>query len=601
MMGSLKSPTEVEYLNLCLKLLDYTTSTYPAATKHTIRDKQTMEARTRKEGLSFLTKSLPKLGKALDEGLATLTFTCPNGFRTQKGRKTPAFMQAHFNAVFDCNGILREDASVEAVQHLRQVLFFVYKLEYPYSTEAEAQVIDAFVSTEEELEQLDLLESWSLLTRASAITAQILGDLNPKDVVPRHGPGAVATGERLEEKWIFSRLYEAIHSVYPYPQFYTAGGETEIADRVDWYFSMDRIPSGTAKVVLVPKDSRGPRLISSEPLEYQWIQQALGRKLVSFLESHPLTKGQINFTSQEVNRQLALESSKTLEFATLDLKDASDRVSLELVRDVFSRTPDLLRALEATRTTATRLPDGRVQHLRKFAPMGSALCFPVEAYTFWVVLVAGISEATKADFRQVGKTVYVYGDDIVVPRKHARKCIEILESVGLRVNVSKSCVDGPFRESCGMDAFKGVQVTPTRLKTPWSGHRSDGSALASYASLANQMALKGYSSLAARLWELLESVYGALPFGTSSSGFPCRVLRCAQTALSENLKRFKARWNRDYQRLEFFVLDVRPKRRALDLDGWPRLLRALVGAAGLEPSVVVLPRSTQIKRGWRAV
>jgi hypothetical protein len=168
------------------------------------------------------------------------------------------------------------------------------------------------------------------------------------------------------------------------------GGGKEIIDRVQWYRGLERLPAGTAKVVLVPKDSRGPRLISAEPLEYQWIQQGVGRSIVAHLEAHHLTKGRVNFTHQEVNRRLAQESSATLELATLDLKDASDRVSLELVRRVFKNTPELVRALEAIRTDATLLPDGRVQSLKKFAPMGSAVCFPVEAFVFWAILTASI-------------------------------------------------------------------------------------------------------------------------------------------------------------------------------------------------------------------
>lgn len=600
-MAARKSLMEGTTLDLLAFLLIRNT-TYPVPPKSTKKDLLVLRQRTSSEGLSFVTKLLPRLGKALDAGLATRTFTLPNGFKAAKGRSTPAFMQAHFNVLFDENGILLETAPPEAVAHLRQVLFFAYKLELPYTPSQESSVIDAFVETEKELEAQDFEQASSLLKKAAEVTECVFGWVfDPKDILPRHGPGAVATGERLEEKWVFSRLYSRIHQVFPYYDYYVAGRGKEIVDRVQWYRSLERLDTGTAKVVLVPKDSRGPRLISAEPLEFQWIQQGLGRAVVSHLEAHHLTKGQVNFTNQEVNRQLAQDSSASLEFATLDLKDASDRVSLGLVQRVFKDTPGLLRALEATRTDATLLPDGRVIALRKFAPMGSALCFPVEAFVFWAILTASICLATKRPLTQVAKRVFVYGDDLIVPTEHARVCMQALESVGLRVNVSKSCIDGPFRESCGMDAFKGIPVTPTRLRKVWSGNRKDGASFASYVSISNDLREKGYEEAADAIVDLVESVFGVVPFGVTTTGYPCWHVQDKSVAERLNRSSHATRWSSAFQRLEFKVLTAHPVRRATTLDGWPRMLRDLVVRGLLDPVHVVLPRSTILKRGWRAV
>jgi len=505
--------------------------------------------------------------------------------------------------------VLLASADPNAVKHLRQVLYFAYKLELPYSIEAETRVIEGFVETDKELElgsdsQLDLV-----IEQASRITARIFESFDSKDIHPRHGPGAVATGEKLEEKWVFSRLYKSIHSVYPYYDFFVVGRGKEILDRLGWYKSLVRLDQGQAKVVLVPKDSRGPRLISCEPLEYQWIQQGLGRKMMSHLEKNFFTKGSVNFTYQKVNQRLALEGSLlSKSWATLDLKDASDRVSLELVRRVFSKTPDLLRALEASRTTETKLPDGRVVPLKKVAPMGSALCFPVEAYIFWVLMVSARIPASIrgwnpswASVKEVGEVTFVYGDDIIVPEADAHQCIQILELAGLRVNQSKCCITGPFKESCGVDAFKGVIVTPSRLRKLWSGRSSDGTALSAYVSLANALSQKGYTSASYLLWERIEKVYGYMPYGTSNSSFPCRIVPDADEAERFNLARFRHRWNRNYQRFEFFVSRVLPRRRRTTLDGWSRLARDILMPQNGDPTDVVLPRSTKIKRGWAAI
>jgi hypothetical protein len=593
-----KSQSEVLYLDLCVQLV----SCDPLAAntpKHLSRDIETLVSRTHGEGLSFLTKALPRLGKALDHGLESSKFTIPNGFcKSARNRSTPAFMQAYFNLVFGVDGVLREDADARAIKHLRQVLFFVYKLELPYGPEAEEKVISSFISVEEELRLLaDDLPECEL---ESMIIEDVLTGFDPMDIVPRHGPGAVATGEKLEGKWEFSRKYQELHNVYPYYDYFVVGGSREIGDRLGWYRKLRPETSGTAKVVLVPKDSRGPRLISCEPLEYQWIQQGLGRKLMAHLEASPYTGGNVNFTSQDVNKRLAMSSSIDRGFATLDLKDASDRVSLALVRKLFSRTPRVLRALEASRTTSTRLPSGDVVSLLKFAPMGSALCFPVEALCFWVIVVGALARAGLPS-RRGAKLVKVFGDDIIVPTIYADLAIQALESFGLAVNRDKSCIQGYFRESCGTDAFKGVDVTPIRCKKLWTGKSTDGTMLASYVALANALRQRGYDSVSDDIFTRLENVFGRIPFGTDTCSYPCRVVPDARIALARNREFVPSRWNSRLQRLEFRVRVLTVRSRATTLDGWPRLLRDVVYGGIEDPTVIVLPRSTKVDRKWREV
>jgi hypothetical protein len=568
------------------------------------RDIETVTSRVNKEGLSFLTKTLPKLGKALDLGLSSTHFTLPREFKSSHGnRSIPAFMQAYFKHVFDANGDLLDGAEPQVVKHLRQVLYLLYKLELPYQASDEQRVVDSFVDSDKELELALGEEHVSTIEAASYITRGIFRSFDHKDILPRHGPGAVATGERLDQKWEFSRLYRSIHQVYPYYDYFMVGGSRELIDRLDWYKSLARLDHGCAKVVLVPKDSRGPRLISCEPLEFQWIQQGLGRKLVAHLESFRMTKGQINFTDQKINQSHALLSSQTKEYATIDLKDASDRVSLELVQKVFSKTPELLRALEACRTTSTKLPDGRVIPLNKFAPMGSALCFPVEAYVFWVIIVAAISREKRLQPELVGRRVFVYGDDIVIPSDWYESSTRALEWFALKVNYSKCCVKGPFRESCGVDAFKGVDVTPIRVKTRWTGRQSDSSSFASYTAFANLLFAKGgYDSVCKRVWGRVESVFGDLPFGTLNSSYPCKLVSDAEFAEALNLLgKFKRRLNKRFQRIEFQFLRLNPRKLTSKLDSWTRLIRDLLVPSIDDPQTMVSPRSIQLKRGWTPV
>jgi len=601
MRGALNGQVEF-YLDLCTSLVRCDPLSLES-TKNLRMDVSTMENRTRAEGLSFLTKTLPKLGKALDQGLLSSRLSIPREFSSShKDKGIPAFLQAYFRRVFDTQGVLLADPDAEAVKHLRQVLFFAYKLELPYTKEQEDLVIEAFLQTEKELELGADPYSAEMQKGLRRVTRDVFSGFKPRDVVPRHGPGAVATGEKLEEKWVFKRLYNAIHQVFPYYEYFIVGSSRELIDRRSWYKSLQRSETGTAKVVLVPKDSRGPRLISCEPLEFQWIQQGVGRKLMEFFEKHPLTKGHINFTHQEINRSLALAGSTSGEWATIDLKEASDRVSLELVRVIFQDCPELLRVLEACRTTATKLPDGRVVPLQKYAPMGSALCFPVEAYCFWAILVVAMSLKLKQPLKSVGERIFVYGDDIIVPTDWAPQCMLALERFALKVNRDKCCITGSFRESCGMDAFRGVDVTPTRLKKLWSASLNDGVALASYTSVANQMVAKGYMLTASKLWKKIQETYGFIPYGTRQSSFPCYEVNDPAVAEEMNLQcGVRTRFSDRYQRFEFRVKRIISKKLESTLDGWTRLLRDVNLGSGDEPGVVVVPRSTKIKAGWSPV
>jgi hypothetical protein len=481
------------------------------------------------------------------------------------------------------------------VRHLRQVLFFAYKLETPYSKQVEEMVISSFVSVDRELETLE----FEVPRNTKLITRDVFLDFDPKDILPRHGPGAVATGEKLEDKWLFSRKFSNIHQQYPYYDYFIVGGPREILDRLEWYKSLTPAESGVAKVVLVPKDSRGPRLISAEPLEYQWVQQGLGRKLVQHLESQKLTRGQINFSSQIVNQELALQSSISGEFATIDMKEASDRVSRSLVKEVFSYT-SLFKFLDACRTTATRLPSGDVVPLNKFAPMGSALCFPIEAYVFWVLLVSHLI-SLGIPLRRAKGLVFVYGDDIIIPTEHAESSMQFLETFGLLSNRSKSYIKGSFRESCGVDAFRGVNVTPIRCKKPWTNNSRDGTCLSSYVSIGNSLSNRGYSSAASYVFTELEKVYGILPYTISNSGVIGRECTSYDIAAQKNAQRVRTRYNRRYQRVEVYCLCVIPMTRTSRLDSWPRLLRNQVFHGIEEPSQVAIPRRTQVFRRWRAL
>lgn len=576
---------------------------YPSEAPGFRRDLASFGQRVATEGSRWYAVVLPALGKAVDRSFETGQLDVPRGVKLIPRGRVPAFLQGLFEKIYmPQSGRLLDAPDVVAIRHLRQLLFLGYRYEIPYSKELEDKVLDNFQRTDVEIGEWDSGSAYpGVLAVARKLIGMVLEGFDPKDIIPRHGPGAVATGERMEEKWIFSRLYNAIHQVYPYYDYFVVGGARELGDRYGWYQRLERLQAGTAKVCLVPKDSRGPRLISCEPLEYQWIQQGLGRALVTWLETHHLSRGVVNFTDQTVNRRLALDSSVHKVHCTIDMKDASDRVSLELVRELFPQ--GILRYLEGCRTVATRLPNGKLVELKKFAPMGSALCFPVEALCFWALCAATVHLVGHVSLRLAARQCYVYGDDIVVPSMFYSDVCEALESCALRVNREKCFVEGSFRESCGIDAFNGVDVTPLKVRTLWSGNPRDASCYASYVSYANGLASRGYASASRYLFSEIEKVYGLVPYGTPRSSFPCREVDDALAAeiLNLGIGGISVKHSERYNRREFRVKVVTNVTHDSSLDGWSRLLRNLNQGVGDLPSRVVASRATKIIYGWRPI
>lgn len=546
------------------------------------------------EGVSFLTKALPRLGRAFDralDGEHPLNL-CGLGLKTRINSSIPKLFGMLFERVFSSDGRLLEDPCVQCIGGLRQLLFALSKYELPYSNEQEQQVIDQFIRTEQDLESIatSLSECYDgRTTNSSYRTRRIRNNtpntveeiargarvalqrlflhFDPSDIFPRHGPGVVATKQRLWSKYSWTNVSERITRSYPLDAYFYAS-QGHVCDRLDSLMSMSNrdLP---AQVILVPKDSRGPRLISCEPVDFQWVQQGLGRAIVRLVESHPLTRYCVFFTDQGPNQIGALYGSSSGRYATLDLKDASDRITLELVRLLF---PDwVFPFLENCRSSSTVLPDGMYVPLLKHAPMGSALCFPILALCVWAILYGG---TTDTDTRE---GIHVYGDDVIVPTAYAEDAIKKLELFGLKVNRDKSFIRGHFRESCGVDAFKGNNVTPLRFRTVWSSNPSPD-AYSSWMAYANNLWDRQYYHTYDYIVGLLHHVYGELPCEDMWPETDREVGKLATTCptlryVPQEYRVTRYRINHNLQKREWRVRVISTKSIQHVSDGWEMLLR----------------------------
>jgi hypothetical protein len=160
--------------------------------------------------------------------------------------------------------------------------------------------------------------------------------------------------------------------------------------------------------------------------------------------------------AQVVNRRYALTGSRDSTVATIDLKDASDRIwngDVEYVMPAW-----LTPLLSLARSTHCKVGAETVE-LGMYAGMGNATTFVVESLMFWAATQAmaslhGLHCAVNS----------VFGDDVVVDMMSLDYSRAAFHELGWVVNDKKSywglC---PLRESCGIWAWNGQVVTPARF------------------------------------------------------------------------------------------------------------------------------------------
>jgi hypothetical protein len=161
---------------------------------------------------------------------------------------------------------------VDAVQlrYLRQLLLFSYKAHVQHDRPTTERTFKQFLSTNEQVQgfgQSLSRHSPRLLDRVRKHVQSVLYCLSAKDIIPAHGPGASITPKG--ERW--THWYEQIENCFPYSDYFLCYYNQEHAATLGNMIT-DHI---RAKLIAVPKDSRGPRLICVHPAEAIWIQQGL--------------------------------------------------------------------------------------------------------------------------------------------------------------------------------------------------------------------------------------------------------------------------------------------------------------------------------------
>jgi len=593
------------------------------------RDRQTLIARSRSEGSSFVYVTLPKLGRAVDEGLVTGTFNSPDGFGLRSDTRLPKFLNAALKAVFSDDGSLLGDPNIVTIFFLRQLLLVNSKLIKQPSQDEEERTVRAFRERQRRLSLIRVPRDNPVLNVARAILRKTLRGLSLASITPGHGPGVVCEGRDHDERWDFTYWPVKANKRYPFYEYGVQSLE-HLRTKSDRVLFLNRFDT---KVCLVPKDFRGPRLISAEMSAMQYLQQGQMKRMMEYADKHPLLRLSIRLRDQSRNQMAAMRAFDACK-ATLDLSDASDNLSAAAVWWLLSDLPAMRRYLFSTRADYA-VHNGTSTRIYSFAPMGSATCFPVETLVFWAISMASLHlhrygrDISSRTLFELSSEVQVFGDDIVIPTDCLQTCVSALQSIGCSPNMSKTCWKTPFRESCGTEWFAGSSVSITRNKRYTYDDLDKFSHHPLLTDLQRRLYVGGLQKSAELVagWAMQIAPTPCLPFSTDLPGSldassvqylafvvaraqdlvrdPCglraswRTLSAAGSCLFRDTGVYppglRLRWNKQLHRVEFWA--PRPFQRMSDrrLEGYSRLLaRMLSDSSDRVPS-----RNISVRKGWQ--
>lgn len=600
--------------------------------KSRARDRERLQVAIKSRGLKALALDLPSLAKHFDRCLDTGLFTRSDLPFSKSGKRyggtVPLFLGEVYLRVFHEDGRLRDDADPDAVLFIRTVYLTFKKVRVDCGQVAKDEAIKSFFELESQIRvpslawgadsladdpilfdrrrhfgelsdseshrwPLRLLQSnMDILATQLGLPPSFTEDGDPSAFLPKHGPGVVSDISSRSSKYEFRNWPTRLQHEYPHDYWASPNLGYGLSDREEGVTGID-YPS---RLICVPKTLDKPRLIACEPSYNQWIQQLLWAVLADRLEATFLASI-VKFRDQTQNGNMARLGSKTAALATIDLSEASDRLSCYVVERALRANPLWLVSMNACRTPLVSYP-GKTStafvKLRKFAPMGSAVTFPLQSIVYAVVAVtacqlAGISPSRgKLDY---SGQVSVFGDDIIVPTQALPVAVELLTLLGLKVNTSKTYSGMNFRESCGVEAFRGYDVSVPRVYGAATGKPGE---IASDVEVSNNFFKAGFWKTADFLRDLLPQQQ-FIPVARSDS-FPIRLY-----TFCEGCRAPITRYSKQLHRMEAKVLIVRSRPTYGRMSPTAKLLSYFTEKP--KPTIkwkagVVVDRTSQVRQGW---
>lgn len=491
--------------------------------------------------------------KSVEEGLRKLNHTRPKGDVAKFTTMLRSLLTPEFHALMSKNDI-------EAFRVLHQIFAFPKRLSLELKMLKDS-AYNTWRAIEEEKTQFppdmeierDILSEWFPKSREAKILHE--------SFLPRHGPGAVVEGcKTLGEKFL------ALHFTPSQVNFldtYQLWENVMDGCLSQPYLSRDPIELSTDSIcetVWVKKSWKTFRTISKETVTNQWLQQGVGHCIDDELR---FGKSGLSYwyalSTEDVNRWLAYEGSIDGNYATIDLSAASDRIALEHFDTLFADTWlwDCAHMCRSPYTTARGYEDQpRLQ--RKFAPMGSRLCFPVESAIFAAICEGCVRENLHIPTYRLQRTApigAVYGDDIVIRYDLFDAVMTRLVQFGFVPNERKSYgnTDGLyFRESCGIECLNGTDVTPVLLSREFPGFSADAEVcVPNLMELANACYDHNLTcTRTAILYHLLENLKFPIPFSKDGLGMV--------KSPADSNHHLRVTWREDYQHAYFEAARIVP-------------------------------------------
>lgn len=362
-----------------------------------------------------------------------------------------------------------ETASVWESKHCRQAIAFFSKFaDLPLGRDKRAAAVIKLKEAEEKCRVTNEIFRMrargeftfsprveAIIFRAQSKIASVLGDLPSFETLGlRHGPGATTLTKKSHASAVekLTRGFSCSEDLLPYAYrlleemphlsdlHSSTGNYSRLSDREECALVSLELTNDI--VDFVPKNAKTHRPITKGGSLNMMVQLAFGDYMTRRLRAFG-----VDLTDQERNQKLALEGSLCGNYATLDLESASDTISTEVV---YALLPiDWAHALDVCRSSKAWL-DGNLIKLEKFSSMGNGFTFPLESLIFWALS----SCASQDGFASV------YGDDIIVGTESVPSVKEVLTVFGFSLNMSKSYWNGSFRESCGADYNRGIDIRP---------------------------------------------------------------------------------------------------------------------------------------------
>jgi hypothetical protein len=306
---------------------------------------------------------------------------------------------------------------------------------------------------------------FAVVRRARTIARRILGEYKPQDTIKfaRFGKkssiGCPLSLAYIDEKLSNVRAFTGSSQCSRwFFEAYLSQDEllSHIVAALPLEGNDENLQHESLNLVNVPKSWKTYRTITPLTLLSLFYSYGVGQQVTDRLAEHGLDIRRLQARHQNLVKKFSL--SKT--HATADLSAASDSLVSENLNRILPRKWYCALKKAMTHQVCVKQPDGIVKsfYTESVLPMGNGFTFPVETLVFYCIIKA-IGELAKVE-----GVFSVFGDDLIYPSKLHKYVRAVFPQLKLVLNLDKTFVKAPFRESCGADFYRGVDVRPYFLQ-----------------------------------------------------------------------------------------------------------------------------------------